>query len=374
MDVESLKPGAAKNIRRIGRTDLPGGGLVTVENGYCYVGHIDPPNGTSILDVSDPKHPRLVSRIEVPEGLHSHKVRVSGDIMLVNYEQYKSPVKPQAGLKIFDISDRSRPREICFFKTPGKGVHRFTFDGRYAYISPTMEGYVGNIVMILDLKNPGKPEEVGRWWVPGQWTAGGETPSWKADDYRCHHPMRKGNRLYVSYWHGGIVILDIADMTKPKLVSHVLTNPPYPSPTHTTLPIPWKIMDRDILVVADEEAQKHRPEPPAFLWIFDITEETRPIPISTYFLPRAATNGGKIGAHQPAEQVYDNRLFVTWFAAGLRMLDISNPYSPQEIGYYVPLPGRDQEVVNSNDVFRAEDGLLFLVDRYDGLEVLEAEI
>ena len=60
----------------------------------------------------------------------------------------------------------------------GNGVHRFTFDGRYAYISPEMDGYVGNIVMILDLADPVKPREVGRWWMPGQWTAGGETPSW----------------------------------------------------------------------------------------------------------------------------------------------------------------------------------------------------
>ena len=76
--------GISKNIKQVGRTDLPGGGLVTVENGYAYVGHIDPPYGTSIVDVHDPKHPKPVSQLEVPEGIHSHKVRVSGDVMLVN--------------------------------------------------------------------------------------------------------------------------------------------------------------------------------------------------------------------------------------------------------------------------------------------------
>ena len=35
--------GISKSIKQVGRTDLPGGGLVTVENGYAYVGHIDPP-------------------------------------------------------------------------------------------------------------------------------------------------------------------------------------------------------------------------------------------------------------------------------------------------------------------------------------------
>ena len=61
---------------------------------------------------------------------------------------------------------------------------------------PTVEGYVGNIVMILDLADPAKPREVGRWWMPGQWTAGGETPTWHGTDHRCHHPIRRGDRLY----------------------------------------------------------------------------------------------------------------------------------------------------------------------------------
>ena len=44
---------------------------MTIENGYAYVGHIDPPYGTSIVDVHDPKHPKLVSQLEVPEGIRT---------------------------------------------------------------------------------------------------------------------------------------------------------------------------------------------------------------------------------------------------------------------------------------------------------------
>ncbi|HZD41435.1 MAG TPA: hypothetical protein VE131_11975, partial [Terriglobales bacterium] len=76
--------GISKNIKRIGRTDLAGGGQVVVENGYAYVGHMDPPHGTSIVDVKDPKHPTVIAEINIPQGVHSHKVRVNGDIMLVN--------------------------------------------------------------------------------------------------------------------------------------------------------------------------------------------------------------------------------------------------------------------------------------------------
>ena len=82
--------GVSHKIKQVGRIDLPGGGSIVVEDGYAYVGHIDPPLGTSIIDVKDPKHPRLLAQLEVPEGIHSHKVRVSGDVMLVNYERFRT--------------------------------------------------------------------------------------------------------------------------------------------------------------------------------------------------------------------------------------------------------------------------------------------
>jgi hypothetical protein len=372
-----LPVGVSQKIKQIGRMDLPGGGSIVVENGYAYVGHIEPPHGTSIIDVRDPKNPKLVAQLEVPEGIHSHKVRVSGDVMLINYERYRNKNEPQGGLKVFDISDRTKPREIAFFKAAAKGVHRFTFDGRYAYLSPHMEGYVGNIALILDVKNPEKPEEVGRWWMPGQWVAGGEKPTWHGTDHRCHHPIRKGNRLYISYWFGGFAIVDISDMSKPKTLSILDWSPPYPCPTHTTLPLANKIMDRDFMIVTDEEVgEKLTPTPNAFLWIVDITEETRPMPIANFMIPYDGESkpGNRFGAHQPAEQVYDNIHYVTWFAGGLRALDLSNPFAPKEVGYYVPVPGKGQTVVQSNDVFRADDGNLYLIDRLDGLEILESQV
>ena len=106
------------------------------------------------------------------------------------------------------------------------------------YISPEMEGCIGNIVMILDLADPARPQEVGRWWMPGQWVAGGETPSWSGRQHRCHHPIRLGDRLYVSYWHGGFVILDIEDMARPRFVSG-LDWSRRSSRDDTALPVPF---------------------------------------------------------------------------------------------------------------------------------------
>ena len=366
--------GTASGINLVGRMDLPGGGKVEVDKGFAYVGHMDPPYGTSVIDVRDPKNPRLVAQLEVPPGIHSHKAAVSDGLMIVNYERYENNQDAQGGLKVFDVSDPAKPREVSFFKASAKGVHRFTFDGRYAYFSPVPEGYVGNICMILDLADPANPQEVGRWWMPGQWVAGGEEPTWPGTMHRCHHPIRRGDRLYVSYWHGGFVILDISDMSKPTLVSHLDTSPPYPSPTHTTLPMPEKLMGREILVVVDEEAQKAAPLPYAFMWVVDISDEKHPVPISTFMPDLDGEPADRYGAHQPNEQVHGNVLYVTWFSGGLRAVDVSNPYQPREVGYYVPEPGNGQNSVQSNDVFQDDDGLLYLIDRLDGFEILEPRV
>src|SRR5688572_30006513 len=76
-----------RGLKRISRLDLIGGGQVLVQDNHAFVGHMKPPHGTSIIDVSDPKNPKLVTTIMLPDqNSHTHKVRVAGDIMIVNVE------------------------------------------------------------------------------------------------------------------------------------------------------------------------------------------------------------------------------------------------------------------------------------------------
>ena len=255
-------------------------------------------------------------------------------------------------------------------------MHRYDFDGRYVYISPTCEGYIGNIMMILDLARPEKPEEVGRWWIPGQHAAGGEEYPW--DDYvkpRCHHPLRFGDRLYVSYWHHGFFILDISDMSAPKLVSGVNSGPAHPHPTHTALRMPGKLKGRDILLVADEDVAKLRPSPPAFAWVYDISHETQPMPIATFQVPGLDPDGAPqpmmMGCHQPSERFIGNIVPFAWFARGLRLVDMSDPFVPREVGYYEPDAPPGCDYASSNDVTTDPDGLVYLVDRQRGIDIIE---
>ncbi|TIW25995.1 MAG: hypothetical protein E5V71_24370, partial [Mesorhizobium sp.] len=84
--------------------------------------------------------------------------------MIINHERFGNagPADFGGGLAIYDTTRPTEPKLISKWTTGGHGVHRYDYDGRYAYISPTADGYVGNIVMILDLIDPVNPVEVGR--------------------------------------------------------------------------------------------------------------------------------------------------------------------------------------------------------------------
>lgn len=373
--------GVSANTALLSHIDCPGGGQVWVEGTTLFIGHMRNPSGTTIVDVADPRNPKVIAKIEVPDGWHSHKVRVANNIMVVNHEKL-GPNGDQdfgGGLAIYDVSKPADPRMISKWTTGGRGVHRYDFDGRYAYISPTVEGYIGNIVMILDLIDPVNPIEVGRWWVPGQWVAGGEEREWlNGVPPRCHHPIRRGNRLYVSYWHEGMFILDISDMSKPKLVSTTNTSAAFPHPTHTCLPMAQPIKGRDIMVVADEDVAKLYPSAPAFTWIYDISVETTPTPIATWQVPGLDTDGRPqdpmTGCHQPSERVAGTIIPFAWFAQGLRLVDIADPFNPTEVGHFMPgsAPGADRP--SSNDVTIDDRGIIYLIDRVNGVDIIETTV
>jgi hypothetical protein len=377
----------ALNMRLVGQTDLNGHGdcmHVNVQDGFAYVAHMGESRvGTSVVDVSDPREPRLVAQLETPPGTHSHKVQVVDDVLLVNYE--RSAFEPQAtswqgGLKVFDISHPAEPREIAFLHMPGKGVHRMTFwEPPYAYMSGSDDGFIDQFLVIVDLSNPARPTEVGRWWFPGQNTGGGETPSWTptqahgatpgAQRYALHHPLIRGDRAYCGWWDAGLVILDISDKHAPSLVSQLDFGSETSTATHTALPVPG----RDVLVVTDEQLANDCKGLQTRVRVVDIANERQPKVIAEFPVPVGdfCLRGGRFGPHnlhemRPGSLIDPNTIYVTWFNAGLRVMDISQPSQPREIAYFVPDAPAGRSSIQFNDVLVAADGLVYVTDRFTG--------
>jgi hypothetical protein len=303
--------------------------------------------------------------------------------MVVNSEREPSQGNtreyPEGGFRIYDIKDKTNPKLITFHKTYGKGVHRFDLDENYAYISTEMEGYLGNILVIYDIRNPSKPTEVGRWCLENQHIAAGDTPHRKGAEHRLHHAMRTGNQMFAGCWMSGVAIVDVSDITKPKTLSRHEYNPPHPEPTHTFLGVPHTIGGKKIAVSTEEERAKRGPDhgkPHAPLRVWDVTDPTKPTILCSYELPESSTpydtNVARFGTHQLREKVdTDNLLYVTWFAGGLRIMDISDPANPRERGYFIPKPGEGANAPLTNDIYKDDRGLLFVTDKKCGLDVIE---
>jgi hypothetical protein len=108
-------------------------------------------------------------------------------------------------------------------------VHRFDLDERHAYISTEMAGFVGNILVIYDLSDPRAAREISRWWMPGQHVEGGETPTWSGRRHRLHHALRFGSEMWASCWHGGLWVVDVSDLARPKAPEATTTTRCFPS-------------------------------------------------------------------------------------------------------------------------------------------------
>lgn len=377
-------PRASSNIRHLCRMEIAGGGQIVIDGKYAYIGHQHRPQGTSILDISDPYKPKVLSTLMPGHpSSHSHKVRVAADLMVVNSEFERGHGRREeysdGGFRLYDVSDRSNPKLIAFVKTHGKGVHRFDLDENYAYISTEMEGFIGNILVIYDIRNPSKPAEVSRWCMERQHVAAGEEPHPKRAEHRLHHAMRCADEMYAGCWMSGISIIDVRDINRPRTLARYEYDPPCPEPTHTFLKVPHPIGGKQIAVSTEEEranrgADAGKPHAPLRIW--DVSDPTQPKLLYSYFLPESATpypaSKVRFGTHQLREKVDgDNLLYVTWFAGGLRIIDINDPASPKECGYFIPKPGDGVAAPLTNDVFKDERGLLWVTDKERGLDVIE---
>jgi hypothetical protein len=363
-----------------------------------WLAHESAPKNFSAVDVSDPRQPKLVVQTDLPQSyMRSNSLELTGDIMAVAY-QTKTVGQQPAGMELFDVSVPEKPRSISFFDASGahsRGVHQLWFcDGEYVHMAAGAPDFEAShplddqFYRCIDVRDPARPVEVGRWWMPG--TRAGDSaapPPRHALDrgYRAHntnvYPQR-GDRLYLGYIDSGMFVLDIADKANPKPICHWTNSPPYTGFMHTVMPL----LSRNLLVVTDESTENDGKDWPKLIWILDYRDETYPVSIATCPLPpldEFAHRGGRYGAHNIHENVprptawrSEEIIFGTFFNGGLRAFDLINPYAPHEIGAFIPPAPNGSPVgaVQLNDVFVDERGIVYTVDRFTGgLYILEMD-
>ena len=406
---------AAMNMRIVGHTDLNGQGdggegmdLRQYPDGrrIFFFAHVNAPNCLSIVDVTEPDAPEVLHQMPTVAGhVRCNSLAVAEDVLIIA-QNTDEPGQPYGGARIYDVSDPEAPQELAYFDTsggPSRGAHFVWFtDGEYAYLStgaPDFEPAVpprgdDQFLMIVDVRDPRNPKEVGRWWLPGQRKGepGAPLPRTKTrDGVRMHTGFtspERPDRFYAGWIDGGMVILDISDKTQPTLVGHRSWYPITDGYiAHTAMPI----LPRD-LVIATHEARGqgcvgHPDARPSTreglqmpMWTIDISDERNPREIVQFPAPANTEElcegiRGAFGAHNihmnrptPNSARLTQTVVAAMFAAGVRVYSIADPERPEEIGYLVPdaPPGSNVGVVQNNDVFVDENGLIYANDRHTG--------
>lgn len=390
------------NFKLIGHHELDGFGgmgegmaMQVAPDGrrIIWLAHESAPKNFTAVDVSDPRKPKMVCQTALPHNnVRSNSLELTGNILAVAY-QTKQPGLTPAGFDLFDISKPETPKLISHFDCSGpksRGVHQLWFcDGEYVHMAAGAADFLPNNQLddqcyrIIDVRNPSKPTEVGRWWLPG--TRQGDNVAQPVRHkaplpdmgFRAHntnvYPQRP-DRAYLGYLDGGMIILDISNKASPQLISRWDHSPPYSGFTHTLVPF----FKRNLLIMTDESVVDRAADWPKLVWILDNRDETNPIPISTCPMPSLeayADRGGRFGAHNLHENTpsphcwYSEDVVVgTFFNGGLRAYDLANPYQPKEIAAFVPPapPLSRSGAIQLNDVFIDERKIVYTVDRMAG--------
>lgn len=365
---------------------------------YLYVAHLWE-SGFSVVDITDASQPRFVRFIPGPPNTWTLQVQVADGLMITSQERIMEgwghkPGEPFGeGFVIWSLADPEAPLALGHYHTGGKGTHRnFYAGGRYVHATALPDGYDGHIYQIVDIADPSNPVEVSRWWREGQWVAGGEAGV-------SHGTMLhggayvKGDRAYLPYSAGGFVILDISDLSQPKLVSDLPFSPPFQAfiCVHTAVPL----SGRPLVVVNSEAIEEQGNEPLGYAGIVDVSDETKPRLISLFPQPvppegmkvrNFYQRPGRFGPHNQHQPQFQDVLyqdeslvFLTYFNAGLRVYDISDERTPREVGYFIapdPLERRGLLpatglVTQTEDVLVDRRKNVFITDKNHGIYVLE---
>jgi hypothetical protein len=366
-----------------------------------WLAHESAPKNFTAVDVTDPRAPKVVVQTDLPHAkMRSNSLEVSGNLMAVAYQTSEFGLKP-AGFELFDISTPEKPRSISSFDASGphsRGCHQLWFvDGETVHMAcsdPELKPRNpkdDQVYRIVDVRNPSKPVPAGRWHLPGTMEGDDAPPPQRLPKqhdagFRAHntnvYPQRP-DRCYLGYIDGGMMVMDISDRARPKMLSRWTNSPPYNGFTHTVLPL----FDRGLLVVTDESIKDDGADWPKLVWLIDARDERNLVSIGA--LPVSGVKpllhaGGRCGAHNlhentpvPGAWKSENIVLGTFFNAGVRAYDISDPYGPREVAWYVPPApnGARSGTAQINDVFVDDRGVVFAVDRHaGGLYALEMKI
>jgi hypothetical protein len=440
---QGQKQAEQKDMKLVGSSDLQGRSAYqpTIEKQgdryIAYIGHhagtvVNPltgkeeVNGTSILDVTDPGHPRYLAHLPGEPSNPQLRGENGGAQMarvctgLPHADKNKFFLLRSYGNsahEIFDVTDPSKPTRVAKIGGNLRDTHKswWECDTGIAYlVSGVPDWRAVRMMQVYDLSDPAHPVFIRNFGLPGQQP--GSTGTAPSDLHGAMSTGPKGNRLYLAYGTTRNGVLQIVDRNKllngPKEPTD--ENLKYPQISrvdlppdvgaHTAFPILGVTVPeytnfkmgkvRDFIALTAETTDNECQQPRQMVRFFDITDEAIPVGVATWTVHEGAEDfcehGGRFGTHSSNENMtpiyYKRVLFIAHFNAGVRAIDVRDPFNPKEIAYFVPPitdktdkrcvgTGADQHckvAIQTNNVEVDDRGYIYIVDRANtGMAILE---
>jgi hypothetical protein len=383
-------------------------------------------NGVSIVDVTDPKRPVYLHHI--PGAAGAQMVRAcSGDELPfgISGKTYLLRSDGNVAHEVWDVTNPSAPALLSTPVANLDGTHKNYWECStgYAYIvsgvvaGTTLPGQppvafqdwrTNRMTQIFDLSDPANPVFIRNFGLVGQ------QPGATGDEPQSLHgciPVIERNRVYCGHGtraNGILVILDREELLHPTIPLADPANPTveelqaplitrFDTPTfmgaHTTFPVLGYSLpqlgpvntERDFIVLVNEAIANECNENRQMTFMVDITDEAHPYPVSNINVSEAEGNyctvGGRFGSHASHESFtdvyYRKMVFISWFNAGVRGIDIRDPFNPQEVAYFIPRITENTDdrngkfAIQTNNVEVDDRGFIYTTDRANtGLHIL----
>jgi hypothetical protein len=389
-------PGLAWNFTLVGHSDLGRRGMnagLALAGACAYVGGRAAGQPVLVLDVSDPVAPRVTGAFGSVPGSTARELRVSRVQGLLAVLHYRLGAGGPNVLTLYSIRhDCRRPVQVGVFDFGPRKPHEF-----FLWQDPQRPGRVLAFVamfatapalIVLDVSEPVAPREVARWStaLPPTETVAGRV---LRNGLHSLSLSPDGRQAYLALWDGGFQIVDTSDFAAARPqpgvrpltpLSHRLRYaPPAAGHTHSAVAVPG----RPLVLLTDEVYAPACPY--GWLRVVDVSDPARPRLVGEYRLPEndparcvdTVQRGGTFSAHNPL--ALPHLALVSWHAAGLQAIDVSDPAAPRRSGMFVPAPvagvARHDPAFGPLPVVTwsypiIQDGLVYVVDADHGLYIL----
>lgn len=359
----------------------------TVTRHYMYAGSSagfssGSPTGLRIVDITDPANAQVKSFYVCHTNQNDIQVLERGSRTYVlmgldapsNSQSVESKCfsdagidKSGTGLLVVDVTDVAAPRAVGFLPLLF-GVHNSTIHpgGRYVYVSDSEllrngfrepdKPYSPSKIQIVDVVDPNRPVFIRDVELP---------PGMSSHDITFNGD---GTRAYAAAL-SQTVILDSSNPSTPRVL-RVIEDP--------TINIhhqadPYQIDGKTYLVITDElaGAAGNGGCPGGGLHIYDITNEMLPIKIGVFVIPDVSmfVQDGRIRCTSHVLRIYPDQkiLTIAWYAAGIWVIDISNPFEFKAVGMANPtnIDGRRTDAWSA----KLYNGHLFTNDLGRGIDI-----